>query len=139
MSVLADVQKLIRDTLAADATVAGMISGIHDDIPTNAFGARQAYLSFGPCDVVAEDADCIAGAEITVQIDAWVRGPTRGVDCRRVVDAIKTCLHEAELELTDNALVEMRVDFRSVRDDPDGLTKHGICQVTAMAEEREGS
>jgi hypothetical protein len=37
----------------------------------------------------------------------------------------------------DYGLVEMRVDLAQVVSDPDGLTSHGIVQVTALIEEPE--
>ena len=115
-----------------------LVDGVYDKPPPNPWGAKQAYITLGPSDVVTDDVDCVWGAEITFQLDAWTRqagslgaAPT----CRKVVDAVKTALHQKDLDLTDNALVEMMVNFRRVILDPDGLTNHGLVMVTAVAEE----
>jgi hypothetical protein len=135
-SVQAEVQKLIRDTLLADTTVMSMVNGIWDDVSdSNPFAEpKEAYITIGPSDVVSDDADCIMGGEITFQLDAWSR--TQGkVGCRKIVDAMKVALHGKDLDLTNNALVEIRVDFRRVIDDLDGITKHGLVMVTTLIEE----
>jgi len=50
---------------------------------------------------------------------------------------IYKALHEQELMLAENALAEIRVDFRRVLMDPDGVTSHGVVMVTATIEEPE--
>jgi hypothetical protein len=139
MSVQAELQKLVKDTLAADASVMALVDGIHDRVPTSPFKAKMAYLAFGPSDVVSDDADCIVGDEITLQVDVFCRHSDLDVTCRRIVDAVKRSLHGQELELTTNALVEIRVDSRRVFRDPDGLTSHGVVTIIAMVEEPEVS
>lgn len=134
MSAQAELQKLILDTLTADTAVMGMVNGIYDNVPDNPWGTKQQYVSFGPSDVVEDDADCIIGGDHSFQVDCWSRRVGK-VHCRRLVDAVKKALHEIEAELADNALVEMRVTFRRVFDDPDGLTKHGVVTVRALIEE----
>jgi hypothetical protein len=136
MSIQAEVQKLIYDALKADTGVMTLVDGVYDEVPSNPFGAKQAYISIGASYSVTDDADCISGAEIVFQLDAWSR--TQGkVGCRRIVDAVKGALHaRRDLELTENALVEIEVRISGpVSTDPDGLTKHGIVEVTVIAEE----
>jgi Protein of unknown function (DUF3168) len=135
MSVQAEVQKLLRDTLFADTAVMALVDGVHDQVPSEPFGAKQAYIALGPSYVTTDDADCIDGAEIVFQLDAWSRSQGK-VGCRKIVDAIKDALHQKDLELTENALVEIDIRFRNVVDDPDGQTKHGIVEVTVVAEEK---
>ncbi len=86
--------------------------------------------------VVEDGADCIDSGEHTLQLDVWSRAPGH-VEAKRLVDAVKTCLHQREASLDDYALVEMTVDFRRVFDDPDGKTKHGVVTLRALVEEPE--
>lgn len=134
MSASAELQKLIFDTLRADAAVMAIANGVYDRVPSSPYGTRTAYISFGPSDVVDDGADCIDAGIYTFQVDAWSIAVGQ-VECKRLVDAIKDALHERDLQLTENALAEIRVDFRRILKDPDGLTTHGVVTVTASIEE----
>lgn len=136
MSVSAALQKLIFDTVTADAGVMALVNGVYDHVPKSPWGETKAYVSFGPSDVIDDDADCIAAGEHTFQIDCWSRGVGK-VGCRRIVDAVKDALHARDLALPDHGLVELRVTMRRVFDDPDGRTAHGVVTVAAMIEESE--
>lgn len=131
----AELQKLIFDTLKADATLTALTDDVYDAVPPEAWdGTINGYVSFGPTDVVIDDADCITGGQHTFQIDCWSR-QVGSVHCKRMVDAVYAALHEQPLTLADNALVEIYVALRQVMRDPDGLTTHGIIQVTALIDE----
>lgn len=134
MSASAELQKLIFDTLKADLAVMAIANGVYDNVPASPYGTKNAYVSFGPTDVVDDSADCISSGEHTFQVDCWSKAVGQ-VECKRLVDAVKDALHERNLVLTENALVEIRVDFRRVFKDPDGLTTHGVVTVTAFIEE----
>lgn len=136
MSAQAELQKLIYDTLKADASVMALASDVYDSVPEQPWGARKGYISFGPSDVVDDDADCISSGDHTFQIDCWSR-QVGSVHAKRMVDAVKDALHGRPLKLSENALVEMRVTMRRVFRDPDGLTTHGVVMVSAMIEETD--
>lgn len=130
----ADLQKLIYDTLKADAVVTSLSNDVYDMVEPEPWGDVNGYISFGPADVVPDDADCIIGGIHTFQIDCWSRQNT-SVHCKRMVDAVYAALHDAALQLTDNALVQLQVILRQTMRDPDGRTTHGIIQVEALIEE----
>jgi hypothetical protein len=133
----AELQKLIYQTLSADTGVMTLADEIYDAVEPEPFaGPHQAYVSFGPTDVVEDDAECLTAGRHTFQIDCWSR-QVGSRHCKELVDAVAHALHEQPLELTDNALAEIYVDLRQVMRDPDGLTTHGVVQVTAMVEELE--
>lgn len=139
MSVQAELRKLIRDTLLADASVTALVNGVWDRAPDEAerFAApKLAYIRFGPSDGVDAGAECIDGEEITIQLDCWSRS-VGAIGCSRIVDAVRKALHDKDLQLSANALVEMQVTLWRIMDDPDGLTTHGVVQVTALVEEPE--
>ncbi|MBZ9888125.1 DUF3168 domain-containing protein [Mesorhizobium sp. BR1-1-3] len=129
-----ELQGLLYSTLKADLGVMALVDGVYDNVPTTAFGTKKAYISFGPHDVVDDGADCIESGEHTFQLDCWSRAVGQ-VACKDIVDAVKVALHERELTLTNNALVEIRVIMRRVFRDPDGLTSHGVVMVQAIVEE----
>lgn len=130
----AEVHKLLYDTMKADTAIMTLANGVYDSIPAAPWGIVNGYISIGNSDGSLDDADCIGGVEITFQIDCWSR--QKGlVVCRRMVDAVRKALDRQDLELTDNALCELRVGFYQTFLDPDGITAHGVVQVTAYVEE----
>ena len=134
MSAQAEFQKLVLDTLLNDAPVMALVDGVYDKVPANPFGPKNAYIRFGLSTVLDDDAECIVGGDHTLQLDCFSRA-VGSVSCKRIVDAVKKALHEKELELTDNALVEIRVPYRQVFPDPDELTMHGVVRVEGLIEE----
>ena len=93
------------------------------------------YISFGPSDLVPDDADLITGREETVQIDIWSQQHGALIEARQIVDAVKGALHKAPPALEDHALVGLEVILARVMLDRDGVTAHGIVQLTAFVEE----
>lgn len=134
MSSSAEFQKLVFDTLTADAAIMAIAAGVYDQVPADPFGSRTAYVSFGPMDTVDDDADCITGVELTLQVDVWSRA-VGSVEAKRLTDLVRKALHRRSLELSANALVDTWVELTRVFRDPDGVTTHGVVQVTAMLEE----
>jgi len=134
MSASIAFQKLVYDALRADAELAGLIGGrIYDRVPDK---LRFPYVSFGAHDFVLDDADCILAGTHTLQVDVWSRAVGK-VDAKTITDAVRRLLNGYEADMGDFGLVEMRVELAQVLADPDGLTSHGIVQVTAMIEEPE--
>ena len=133
MSASAELQKLLFDTLKADEAIMALAGGVYDRVPIDPYKGKTAYISFGPSDVVDDGADCIDSGVHTFQIDVWSKAVGQ-VEAKRLVDLIHKALHEQELELSENALAEIRVDFRRVFTDSDGLTTHGVASVSARIE-----
>ena len=135
MSASAELQDLIVATLKADPAVAAIVAGRVYDIAPPQNARAFPDITLGPNDYVPEDMDCIIGREETFQIDCWTKEHGRLRACRALVDAVKDALHLPDLSLSENALVLMRVELARVIRDPDGITAHGIVQVTASIEE----
>jgi hypothetical protein len=133
MSVSVSLQDLILAKLQADPGVTAIVADRIVDGPDDS--TLFPYISFGPMDFAPDDADCIFGREETVQLDCWSRDQGRKWPCKQLVDAVKSALHEEDADLTSGALVQMRVTLARVLDDPDGITAHGVVQVTATIEE----
>ena len=132
-----ELQRLYHATLTGTPTIMALANAVYDSIPTNPFGDKTAYISFGPSDSTEDDPECdgvAAGVEITQQIDIWSRKPG-SIEAKTLTDLVRKALHEKSLELSDNALVDTYVSISRVMRDPDGLTTHGVVQVTAMVEE----
>jgi hypothetical protein len=133
MSVSVAFQDVVLSLLEADGAVLAIVDDrIYDGAPDD---AAFPYISFGPSDSNSVDADCIDGREETIQLDCWTRDDGRKWPCKQLVDAVKTALHDQDATLEFGALVQMRVTLNRIIDDPDGLTTHGVVQVTAIIEE----
>lgn len=129
-----ELQGLLFRTLSGNTGIMALAGGVYDRVPADPYKGKTAYISFGPSDVVTDDAECISAGEYTAQLDVWSKAVGQ-VEAKRLVFLIYKALHEQQLVLTENALAEIRVDFRRVFIDPDGLTTHGVVTVTAFIEE----
>ncbi|ASY56489.1 DUF3168 domain-containing protein [Sinorhizobium sp. CCBAU 05631] len=134
MSSSVELQDLYLNTLRENSSITALVAGIYDRVPKSPYGNKTAYISFGSDDSTEDDAECITGREVTTQIDVWSTAPGK-TECKTIVDLVRRALHRQPLTLTENALVDIWVTLVRVLPDPDGLTTHGVVQVTAMVEE----
>lgn len=133
MSVSLALHDFIIEQLKANEDVAAFVSDrIWDNPPSK---PEFPYISLGATDTVRDDADCIRSRDETIQIDVWVREGGRKWPCKEIVDAVVDALLDVEGELQKGALVSLNVGVVRVLDDPDGITVHGVVQVTAMIDE----
>ena len=133
MSVSAELQKLVIDTLKADSAVSAIVgTDVYDHAPSSNPFPR---ITMGASDATPDDADCVNGQEVNLQVDCWSRDDGNLHPCRALVDAAREALHEANVSLPDPyALVSIRVPLTRVAQDPDGITAHGIVNVRALVE-----
>ncbi len=141
MSASQALQRMIVAVLKADAAVSAVMGArVYDEAPTDAvFPMIEIGASdFRPDDDIGDGSGpCIVGREETVQIDVWHRDQGRRGPCRASVDAVYAALHRADAALDDPyALVAITVELARVMGDPDGITAHGVVQVTAVVEDR---
>ncbi len=133
MSVSAELQKLIYDTLVADAAVGALVGDrIYDGSPSD---SEFPCITFGPSDSVPDDMECVNARTESIQLDVWARSQGRMRPCREIMDAVRDALHLADLSLTTNSLVLIRVDGMRLFMDADGITAHGVITVEADVEQ----
>lgn len=133
MSVSVSFQDLIISTLKADAKVSSLVADrVYDGPPEK---PTFPYISMGASDFRTDDAECINSREETIQIDCWVRKNGRKWPCKEVVDAIVGALRNVTGELSNGTLVGLNIELSRVLDDPDGITVHGVVQVTGLIDE----
>lgn len=127
-----ELQGQIVTLLKASPELTALIAGrIYDRVPD---GVQFPYVSFGPSDEISDDADCIDGFEVTMQLDVWSRA-VGFPECRRIVDAVRKALSIEDIQLTDNALVTFNHVTTRIFRDPDGLTQHAAMQFEAFVEQ----
>lgn len=104
---------------------------LFDRIPA---GAAFPYASFGPADALTDDAECLTSYEVTLQIDVWSRA-VGYPEVKTLAAEVRDNLHEAELALSENALLTIVHRQTRVFRDPDGITNHAALTFTALVEQ----
>lgn len=133
MSASRAFQKAVVSALQADPAVAAAVGArIYDTPPIDAV---YPYISLGNMDTTPDNDEGIEGRVTTLQIDIWSRDNGLRHPCRAIVDAVYAIFDEATLALDGPyANVETNVFLAQDFMDPDGLTAHGVVQVSAMIE-----
>lgn len=122
------LQQAIISAVREDATLIELIGKrIYDAPPAT---VAKPYITIGPADVIAADADCIDGDEITQQIDVWSIEPGKA-ECKTICGALRTLLRR--LQCNQGGL-RFEIEHQSTRvlNDADGLTTHGVVTVRAI-------
>jgi hypothetical protein len=136
MSPDLELQGLIVATLEADPAVTALVGDrIYDRVENFNTDVQFPYVNFATSVESSNDATCINGSDIFVQIDVWSREPGF-VECKQIADAVRNALHDRDLSLTVNALTSLECDRIRVFRDADGLTSHGVVELMALVERR---
>lgn len=125
-----ELQGAIITRLKANSGVIALVGSKVYDIPPA--GVSMPYISIGPTNYNAQDADCIYGGEAMIQIDCWSDATVLS-EMRSMADAVRRALRGWEPALTTNALVTFdhwRTDYIE-----DGALKHASVRYTAIIEE----
>ena len=129
-SPLLAVQAGVLAALKAAGAVAALVDGrIHDRVPANTV---MPYLSFGPSQIVTDDADCIDGHEVFLQLDIWSREPGT-VQAAHIGDAVRTALHRRDMQAA-GLRFQTEIRFVNFFRDGDGLTSHGVLSIRAFVD-----
>jgi len=127
-----ELQGAITPRLKSFAGVTAIIGQrVYDPVPEN---ATFPYVSFGPDDIVSDNAECITTFEHTIQIDCWSRKPGFS-EVKRLANEVRLALHGYEFDLSSNALVLFEHRITRAFRDPDGLTSHAAVTFTAITEQ----
>lgn len=106
-----ELQQQVLGRLRSASSVTALVSSRIQDIPDPKWGDLD-YISIGTSNYQSDDADCVVGGEVMLQIDCWsVRGL---VPVRTLADAVRRALRGWEPSLTTNALVtfdHLRTDY----------------------------
>lgn len=132
-----ELQGAIVARLKANATLTGLVSGrVYDHVPRATDGSLTAkfpFVAIQSMDEISDQADCIDGAEISIDIDCWSRS-VGFPEVHRIADAVRTALRGHDFDLAVNAPVYfLHRQTRTLRD-PDGLTSHAIITFETFIE-----
>ncbi|CDM56285.1 MULTISPECIES: DUF3168 domain-containing protein [Rhizobium] len=127
-----ELQGAIAARLKASAGLTPLVgSRIYDAVPADKV---FPYVTIGEGDETSDDADCVDGFEISLDIDVWSRA-TGYPEAKRISDEIRKALKSPDLTLPINALVFFRHRQTRFLRDPDGLTSHAVMTFEAFAEQ----
>ncbi|MCA0025472.1 MULTISPECIES: DUF3168 domain-containing protein [unclassified Mesorhizobium] len=127
-----ELQGAIVARLKALPAVAALIgTRIYDSVPAP---TTFPYVTVGPMDELSDDADCITGFSIAVDLNVWSRA-VGFPEAERISDAVRTGLLDPELALAANALVYFQHRQTVFSRDPDGLTNRARMSFEAFAEQ----
>lgn len=135
-----ELQGTIVARLKADSSVTALVGArVYETVPPEEerharTGAAFPYVSMGPADELSDDAECINGFEIALQVDVWSRA-VGSPEAKTIADAIRTSLRDYDFPLVSNALVLFQHQQTRFLRDPDGLTTHGIIIFEAFIEQ----
>lgn len=131
MSISVALQDFILDRLKTSAGVAAHVSDrIYDQPPASAL---FPYISFGASDFTTDRFGCIDGREETLQLDIWHRDQGRMWPCKATTDAVVKALDDVDAEIgEDGSVAHLRVGMARCFMDQDGITAHGVVQVSAL-------
>jgi hypothetical protein len=115
---------------ALKAASIGVDARIYDDVPAD---RTFPYVSLGECQVLPDKADCIDGAELFLQVDAWSREvgfpEVKGI-AAKIVDA----LDDRPLSVSGHNVVVFEHQSTQYLRDPDGLTHHAALTFRALVQ-----
>lgn len=131
-SPILESMQAVHAALIGDATLMGRVGGVYGRVPK---GAGFPYVSYFTVDAFEDDAECIPSTRMTLQVDIWGRDVSPA-PVYEIEDDVKRVLHNADLTLTDNALVFIKWDISRDLPDPDGLTHHRAMTFTLVTEDK---
>jgi hypothetical protein len=127
-----ELQIAIVTALKGETGLSGLVDDrIFDRVPPD---AEVPYISFGPDQVLSDDAECLDAFEMFPQIDIWSRAVGRA-EAKAIAGVVRAALHDAELTLSvDFRLVEIRHQSTRYLTDPDGVTSHAAMTFRALVD-----
>lgn len=121
-----ELQAAIYAAVQADTAIMDLISDIYDDVPADPFGSSSGYIAFGPEDEATETG-CVGLVTVSLQIDVWSRSRGRK-HCKEVLHELLRIV--AGVATDENPIVSRGEPFTRILRDPDGITFHGILQLS---------
>ncbi len=121
---------------AATLTSLG-VTGVYDPPPQPDAPVVPPYISLGPSDVYREDASCVSGQGIFIQLDVWSWGAGKAgssVLTREICDAVEQLLHDQEMALPTNLLSTLEHRSTEIMRDRGGIVNHGIVRFWASVQ-----
>lgn len=134
-----ELQGAIVSRLKADSAIVAIVgSRVFDHVPrdpgTGEILAQYPLVAIGATDELTDVVDCIDVIDLSIDVDCWSRAPGFP-EVRRLAHAVRMALHEAEITMSQNALVLIQHRQTRTFRDEDGLTSHAVLTFEAALEQ----
>ena len=133
MSAGLALQEAILAALSADVALRAIIgtpARIFDDVPRDTL---FPYLTIGDGDEIEAGTATEAGSEHRITLHAWSRYAGRR-EVKLILERVRTILHDANLTITGNRLINLRCEAMEFTRATDGRNTHGLARIKAMLE-----
>jgi Protein of unknown function (DUF3168) len=116
--------------LDSDTALTALIGAghVHDHVPP---GAPAPYVVMGDGTATDMGGSFVDAQEHTITVHAWAEG-TSTLGVKRIVAAVRACLHERPLTLSAGGCTGIRCEFTETMRDPDGVSFHGVLRFRAV-------
>lgn len=101
---------------------------VYDRVPAD---AAFPYVEIANGQEVADDAECLPGLEVFLDVHVWSRA-FGAVECRQIAGLVRDALHDVALTVTGWKLVDLKHRTTRFLSDPDGITTHAVVTVRAL-------
>jgi hypothetical protein len=127
------LQQSIYEALNGDTLLNSVIGGsrVYDCPPRD---ATFPYVAIDQINTRDWSSSCSIGFEHTITLSVWSRYAGKR-EIYAALDAIRECLHEADLDIPGVSLINIRFEMSSVGRDDDGITHHGVMRFRATTEQ----
>jgi hypothetical protein len=138
-SPVLELQGAIVPRLKQTAAVTAICgSRVYDHVPRGANGnisATMPFVGIASSDALTDDADCIRGSSVAINIDCWSDKPGFA-EVQKLAEAVKQALHDDEtLTLGDNALLYLTHNQTRFIRETDGIVSHAVLTFDAFIEQ----
>ncbi|MGH3599812.1 MAG: DUF3168 domain-containing protein [Pseudonocardiaceae bacterium] len=114
------IQAAIFSRLTADVTLAGLVTGVFDEVPED---AAHPYVVVGEAIETPRNAHAQFGREVVVTLHVWSR--YRGfAQAITIVNRITALLDQQPMSIAGHAVVSVRHEFTQTLRDPDPEIRH---------------
>lgn len=129
-----ELQVAVRQRLIAHTPLVALIGErVYDNVPAK---PQFPYVSFGASDIIPADSHLIPARDESLQIDIWSRLSGQRHEAKKITDMVLSLLRDWTADIGENALVSTMVTLARVVRELDGITAHGLVQITARIEEK---
>lgn len=131
-----EIQKKIYALLSGDATLTALVPEIGDFIPQQ---TTFPFVKIGTPEANSNDAIAVRSQRCQIQIDTWVREPTRGkAPVYDIMAAINAVLNDSQdqFNLTNSKVISFYESFSTVLEEGDTVTYHGVQRFSFVLVEK---
>ena len=125
-----NLQKAIYAKLSDAAITGASVADVpvYDDIPE---GTSAPYINIGEETAINDGTKAVDAVEHTLTIHVWSEYRGR-YEIKHIMEQVYQNLHNAAITVSGASLVNIRQEFATTLEEPDGITRHGVMRFRAI-------